>query len=73
MVNEVLDFQNALVRVSYGTDHMSVGKRWSVQVTMLGANTGHLKKTQNIVKRRSLKPRNCDLYEKNPKNWDRIA
>lgn len=47
MGNEVLDFQNALIRVSYGTDHMSVGKYWSVQVTTLGANMGHLKTTQN--------------------------
>lgn len=47
MGNEVLDFQNALIRVSYGTDHMSVGKHWSVQVTTLGANMEHLKTTQN--------------------------
>lgn len=44
IVSEVLDFQNELVRVSDGTDCVSAGKRWSVQVTALGANTEHVKK-----------------------------
>lgn len=44
IVSEVLDFQNELVRVSYGTDCVSIGKHWSVQVTTLGANTEHVKK-----------------------------
>lgn len=36
MGNEVLDFQNALIRISYGMDHMSVVKEWTVHVTTWG-------------------------------------
>lgn len=73
MGNEVVGFQNALIRVSYGTAHVSVGKHWSFQVTTPGANMGHLKKMQNIVSRVVQSLETMVYRKKNPKNWDHIA